>query len=192
MKTIVKSRLTFEQFLSYDDNTDYLYELEDGELIQMPSESEINCRIASFLFAYFIRSNLPYYKIRMKTEIVVPSKTTNVRIPDLVVFSEELVRAMEGAKRSLVTLDMPPPSLVVEVVSPNQAKRDYEDKQLEYFARGIPEYWIIDPILQKVTVLQLKDNSYQEQIFNEDQPIVSLLLGKLELTANELLKGGTE
>ena len=192
MKTIVKPKLTFEEFLSYDDNTDYLYELEDGELIQMPSESEINCRIASFLFAYFIRSGLPYYKIRMKTEIVVLGKTTNVRIPDLVVFSEELVKAMEGAKRSLVTLDMPAPDLVVEVVSPNQAKRDYEDKRSEYCPRKIPEYWIIDPILQKVTVLHLKDDSYQEQIYKEDQPIVSLLLGKLELTAKELLKGGTE
>ena len=192
MKTIVRQKMTYEEFLNFDDGTDYLYELEDGKLIQMAIESQINCRIATFLLVYFVRMGIPYYRLTMKTEVAVPSKTVNVRIPDLVVFSEKLAEVIKEAKRSLVTLDMPAPSLVVEIVSPSQAKRDYEDKRSEYCARGIPEYWIVDPISQKVTVLQLKDDSYQEQICKEDQPIVSLLLGKLELTAKELLKGGEE
>ena len=37
-------------------------------------------------------------------------------------------------------MDMPPPLLVVEVVSPNQKKRDYRYKRTEYAARGIAEY----------------------------------------------------
>ncbi len=38
---------------------------------------------------------------------------------------------MTGATRSLVLvlMDMPPPLLVVEVVSPNQASRDYRYKR---------------------------------------------------------------
>jgi len=38
--TTVK-KMTFEEFLNYDDGTDALYELENGELISMPFESEI-------------------------------------------------------------------------------------------------------------------------------------------------------
>jgi len=190
--TIVRQKMTYEDFLNYEDDSDYLYELEDGELIQMASESEINLQIGMFLLSYLFRLGFSAGALRRDVEIVVPCKEVNVRIPDLIVRSKELSERMKGQKRSLITLDMPPPALVVEVVSPNQAKRDYEDKRSEYCARGIPEYWIIDPILQKVTVLYLKDDSYQEQIFKEDQPIVSLLLGKLELTAKELLKGGEE
>jgi hypothetical protein len=50
---------------------------------------------------------------------------------------------------------MSSPSLVVEVVSPKQDKRDYRYKRSAYAARQIPEYWIVDPILNKVTVLEL-------------------------------------
>ncbi|MGQ9870054.1 hypothetical protein [Leptodesmis sp.] len=37
------------------------------------------------------------------------STRVSVRVSDLVVFSEEGVAALEGASRSLVLLDMPPP-----------------------------------------------------------------------------------
>jgi Uma2 family endonuclease len=47
-------KMTLEEFLAYDDGTDNLYELENGELIWMPSESEINRRIAMFLLAYLL------------------------------------------------------------------------------------------------------------------------------------------
>jgi Uma2 family endonuclease len=48
-------KMTYEEFLNFDDGTEYLYELENGELIQMASESEINSRIASLLFAFSYR-----------------------------------------------------------------------------------------------------------------------------------------
>lgn len=67
-------KMTFEEFLNYDDGTDNLYELENGELILMPSESEINQRIAMLLVAYFLKLGIPYYRLRMKTEIAVNSR----------------------------------------------------------------------------------------------------------------------
>ena len=72
--------------------------------------------------------------------------------------------AMQGATRSLILLDMPPPLLVVEVVSPNQASRDYRYKRTEYAARGIAEYWIVDAIAQKVTVLEWVEGFYEERV----------------------------
>jgi Uma2 family endonuclease len=53
--TVATQKMTLEEFLAYDDGTDNLYELENGELINMPFESEINRRIAGFLFAYFFQ-----------------------------------------------------------------------------------------------------------------------------------------
>lgn len=83
---------------------------------------------------------------------------------------------------------MPPPSLVVEVVSPNQEKRDYRYKRSEYGARGISEYWIVDPLLQQVTVLELVEGFYEAEVYTGTTPIASPLLGLLDLTADRILQ----
>jgi len=189
MTVSATKKMTFEEFLQFDDGTDTLYELENGELIPMPSESELNCRIAMFLVAYFLKLGIPYYRLRMKTEVSVNSRQVGVRVPDLVVFSEELATVMQGATRSLILMDMPPPLLVVEVVSPNQENRDYRYKRSEYAARGIAEYWIVDPIAQKVTILEWVEGFYDEQVYVGDNAIASPLFADLKLTVAEVLQG---
>ncbi len=187
MTISVTKKMSFEEFLQFDDGTDILYELENGELIPMPSESELNCRIAMFLVAYFLKLGIPYDRLRMKTEVSVNSRQVGVRVPDLVVFSEELATVMQGATRSLILMDMPPPLLVVEVVSPNQENRDYRYKRSEYAARGIAEYWIVDPIAQKVTVLEWVEGFYEEQVYQGESAIASAIFVNLQLTAAEVL-----
>ncbi|HLO89346.1 MAG TPA: Uma2 family endonuclease [Nostocaceae cyanobacterium] len=188
MTTAIAQKMSFEEFLNYNDGTDTLYELENGSLIAMPAESEINQRIAMFLLIHFSQLGIPFYRLRMKTELAVNSTQVGVRVPDLVVFSEELARVMEGATRSLVLMDMPPPLLVVEVVSPNQENRDYRYKRSEYAARGIAEYWIVDPIAQKVTVLEWVEGFYEQQVYVADNAIVSPVFPNLKLTAAEVLQ----
>ena len=189
MTVITAQKMTFEEFLNFDDGTDNFYELENGELILMPFESEINRRIATFLLIYFSQLGIPYYRLSMKTEIAVNSRMVGVRIPDLLVFSEELAQVMQDAKRSLILMDMPPPLLVVEIVSPQQEKRDYRYKRSEYAARGINEYWIVDPLQQKVTVLQWVEGLYEEQVFTGNEVICSPLFSEIKLTVSELLPG---
>jgi Uma2 family endonuclease len=187
--TVAIQKMTLAEFLAYDDGTDKLYELENGELIDMPSESEINRRIAMFLSIYFSQLGIPAYRLTMKTEMAVSGSRVSVRVPDLLVLSEELATAMDGATRSIVLMDMPPPLLVVEVVSPNQEKRDYRYKRTEYAARGIAEYWIVDPIAQKVTVLEWVEGLYEEKVFGGDTKIESSVLGSIDLTVDRVLQG---
>jgi Uma2 family endonuclease len=180
-------KMTLEEFLNYDDGTDAMYEFEDGELLLMTAESEINRRIAMFILVCFVQLGIPAYRLSMKTEIVTTG--SRVRVPDLVVFSEELAIAMEGAKRSTVMPEMPAPLLVVEVVSPNQENRDYRYKRSEYAARGIAEYWIVDPIAQKVTVLEWVEGFYDERVYEGESAIVSSIFANFQLTAAEVLQG---
>lgn len=179
--------MTLEEFFSYDDGTDAMYELEDGNLVIMTAESEINRRIACFLFACFLQQGIPAYRLSMKTEIVTTG--SRVRVPDLIVFSEELAAVMAGAKRSTVMPEMPAPLVVVEVVSPNQSSRDYRYKRSEYGARGIAEYWIVDAIAQKVTVLEWIEGFYEEKVFVQESKIASVIFPNLELTAIQMLQG---
>ncbi len=181
-------KMTYEEFLHYDDGTDALYELENGELVAMPAESDLNQRIASFLFALFLKLNIPSYRLRIGTEVSTSGLRISVRVPDLILLSEEGAEALEGASRSIVRLEMPPPLLVVEVVSPNQEKRDYRYKRSEYAARGILEYWIVDPMQQRVTILEWIEGLYEEQAYTAEAQIISPLLGKLDLAVAQVLQ----
>ncbi|MBE9109727.1 Uma2 family endonuclease [Nodosilinea sp. LEGE 07298] len=185
--------MSLDDFFAYDDGTDARYELENGELVVMPPESDRNQRIASILFAYFLKAGIGPECLRMKTEVTVLGARATVRLPDLMVLSDELAIALENAPRSTVTIDMPPPRLVVEVVSPGKKNidRDYRYKRSQYEARGIAEYWIVDPILQKVTVLTLVEGLYEAMIFEGEADITSTFLAELalakRLTAAQLL-----
>jgi Uma2 family endonuclease len=147
--------MSLEEYLNYDDGTDFLYELVNGEFVIMHPESFQNQQISISLLIYFLQIGLTPQLLRNKTAIAVTGGRATARIPDLTVLSEDLALELQETNRSTILANMPPPTLVVEVVSPNQDKRDYRYKRSEYAARQIPEYWIVDPILAKVTILEL-------------------------------------
>lgn len=120
---------------------------------------------------------------------MVSGTRATVRLPDLMVLSPELKIALQGAIRSTVTIDMPPPQLVVEIVSPGKSNedRDYRYKRSEYAARGINEYWIVDPLQEKVTVLTWAAGLYEEQVFRADKQVGSQGFPNLNQSVKELL-----
>lgn len=184
-------RLTLEEYLKYDDRTDSQYQLVAGELVAIPPESPKNVQISLFLLVNFLKF-VPFNRLSNKVEIVVAGSRATTRIPDLVVLTDELATALEGATRSTITLDIPPPALVIEVVSPGKANqdRDYRYKRSEYAARGIAEYWIVDPQINAVTVLILVDGFYEETRFAGNTAIASTIFPELQLTVEQVLKAG--
>jgi len=190
--TITSQKMTLEEYLNYNDGTDTQYELVNGELIVMPPESDLNQRIVMFLLSHFLQQGIPSYRLRIGAEIVVSGSRATTRLPDLMVLSEELATALEGASRSTIMIDMPPPQLVVEVVSPGRenADRDYRYKRSEYAARGIAEYWIVDPIQQRVTVLEWVEGLYEERVFQGNQQIISPMLPDLNLMSERVINAG--
>jgi Uma2 family endonuclease len=100
--TTTTRRMTLEEYLDYDDGTDTRYELVNGELAEVPSESDLNNLIAVYLLAEFFQF-VPVRLLRRGTEIVVNGYRTTTRIPDLMVLTEDLAVALSGSKRSVVT-----------------------------------------------------------------------------------------
>ncbi len=183
-----KTLLTFEEYLAYDDGSDRRYELVDGELVEMPPESPENNQITKGLFfelAKFVPLALLAHK---DTEIEVSGRRARCRVPDLLVHSEESLAALAGASRATLTRDMPPPVLVVEVVSPGvtNRNRDYRHKHTEYAARGIAEYWIIDPETRQVTLCQWVDGQYEDTVLTGSAPISSTVIPDFKLTIDQL------
>ncbi|MBE9204132.1 Uma2 family endonuclease [Synechocystis salina LEGE 06099] len=179
---------SFDEYLAYEDDTDQLYELFNGELIAVPTESGLNFQIANRLFLVFALM-LGTDRVRGNgLELEVHGEPKN-RFPDLTIIREEHIAQL--AKRNTIRLSMLPPLLVVEVVSPGelQQERDYIAKRQQYQACGIPEYWIVDPQTQTVLVLELSAGCYQEVgNFKEIMTIQSPTFPQLSLTVNEIFK----
>jgi Uma2 family endonuclease len=83
---------------------------------------------------------------------------------------------------------MPPPALVIEVVSPGQAnrERDYRYKHTEYAARGIAEYWIVDPETTQVTLCLWVNGRYEDRLYSGAEPLKSTVVPAFRLTAAEI------
>jgi Uma2 family endonuclease len=184
---ITKPRFqTFAEYLQYDDNSEKLCELFNGELVEMPPESGFNFEIANFLFLKFALL-LGYRRVRGHgLELEVRGEPKN-RYPDLTIIREEHIQLL--SKRNTILLSMSPPLLVIEVVSPGeiQRERDYIAKKLQYQDCGIPEYWIVDPQTQTILVLELTGDTYREiGNFTNDDLVVSPGLKELNLKVSEV------
>jgi Uma2 family endonuclease len=186
--------MTMEEYLAYDDGTDTRYELVNGELVEMPVESQGNASIAKYLFVELIK-HVPIALIALialNTEVEVMGRRATSRLPDLMVHSEESHAALIGAKRAIILRDMPPPALVIEVVSPGAENRDrdYRYKRTEYAARGIAEYWIIDPEMQQITLCLWVNGQYEDTVYTSDTPILSTVIPGFGLSSTQILAFG--
>jgi Uma2 family endonuclease len=186
---------SFEAYLSADpcDLPEGRYEYCDGELVPVMSESGLNDDIANYLYFLLVSAGIWSKLVKphsCEVEVIGKPRT---RFPDLTILDEVHVPLIE--KRNTITRDMPPPRLLVEVVSPGgpdsaNYKRDYEDKPKQYGAIAVPEYWIIDPDRACIRVGTLVDGSYQFQAFTGKQTIVSPTFPGLKLTADQILSAG--
>ena len=105
--------------------------------------------------------------------IFIPLSTLTKTIGGKVIFAALRLRLWSGHFRNpdillLVSADDPRSAnefwngadLVVEVVSPDKPERDTVEKVRDYAQAGIPEYWIVNPIIERISVLKLDGDTY--------------------------------
>jgi Uma2 family endonuclease len=79
--------------------------------------------------------------------------------------------------------------LVMEVMSPDDPRRDRETKRREYALAGIPEYWLVDPMLRNITVFVLDSDADSYRVcgvYEAGQWAESTLLPGFRVDAEEL------
>jgi Uma2 family endonuclease len=153
---------TYQEYLEHKPEIEFSYELIAGKIVPMPPESFINVNIALKLM-WLIAAEIGLDRVSNKAEIIISGARVTSRFPDVTVFSEEGLTAMQQQNTSTIDLDLPPPILVIEVVSPGSSarERDYRYKRTEYAARGINYYWIVDPQDESATFLELVEGMYE-------------------------------
>ncbi len=63
------------------------------------------------------------------------------------------------------------PDWVIEIISPSSVAMDYFTKLFQYQKSGVREYWIVDPIKQRVTVYFFEKELVEEYSFGEEVPV---------------------
>jgi Uma2 family endonuclease len=190
--TTTTPKLTFAEYLKYNDGTDTRYELVNGELIPMSLGSRQHGAVVGFLNQSFrdeiLRLKLDWTAKQMVVGVRSPraGKWDTSRIPDLVVIPLSQWRELRN-REAIIELNEPPPLLVVEVVSESTKTVDYRAKRVEYNALNIPEYWIVDPLINKVTVFTLIDELYEPAEFVGADKILSATFPELKLTVEQVL-----
>lgn len=192
--TSAAQRLTLDDYLNYDDGTDTSYELVNGELVPMTVGMGQHGEIADFVNSCFRneikRLGRDWVTKQMIVGIQSPrgDRWDTVRIPDVVVLPLDQWRELQD-REAIIRLNEPPPLLVVEVVSESTKGVDYRAKRAEYSVLDIPEYWIIDPLSKKVTLLTLTEGWYDACEFTRNGIVQSPTFPDLTQSVEEILKG---
>ncbi|GAA3906962.1 Uma2 family endonuclease [Actinoplanes auranticolor] len=136
---------------------DLHYELINGRLALTPAPMPIHSFIAR-MTANALDVNCPDGLMPGEDSSVLIDSRNEPR-PDVLVMRET------GANRSpVLAADV---VLVVEVVSPSSAVSDRHEKAQLYAYAGIPAYWIIDPLAERITLTELllgAGGSYQQRL----------------------------
>jgi Uma2 family endonuclease len=146
---------TIDDLKDLPDDDGNRYEISDGSLLVTPHPGTFHGTVTNRLHRVLNR-HAPD-DILVSQSVGVSRKRTSYLVPDLFVLPDPVGNKNEDAFKPADVL------LVVEVLSPSNARHDLILKRDEYAIAGIPIYWIIDPKKQTLTVLELaEDGMYRE------------------------------
>lgn len=172
---------TQEQYLKLTNQTNHLIEFSDGEIEVLPMPTSGHQVILLLLYELFkavvqrAGGKVLVAPLRLQ---VRPGK---FREPDILMLRD----ATDPRYQDAFWLGA---DVVVEIVSPDRPERDTEEKPRDYAEAGIPEYWIVNPLTDTITVLELAGEVYREHgVFHRGERATSKLLAGFTLSVDEVL-----
>jgi Uma2 family endonuclease len=144
----VRIPCTEEEYLTLDENI--LLEYADGFLEVLPMPTTEHQRIVAFLyrtlFAWVTAQGLGEV---LFAPLKVRLRTGKFREPDVLFLRTE--HAHRAGNQFWER-----PDIVMEIVSESNRRHDLVTKRDEYARAGIPEYWIVDPEEESITIFVLR------------------------------------
>jgi Uma2 family endonuclease len=148
--------VSYEEFLTWVDE-DTRAEWVDGAIIMTSPAGYRHQNISGFLHA-LLRGFVENQNLGVVLAAPFQMKLERSgREPDLHFLSKENLQRLKPTY-----LDGPA-DLVVEIISPESAGRDRGDKFYEYERAKIPEYWLIDPEMERVEFYRLDADRYRAE-----------------------------
>jgi Uma2 family endonuclease len=176
----VQGLWTEEQYLRITNYSRRLLEFTDGTLEVLPMPTDRHQVISQYLFLALLEylrqigGRVLYAPVRLQI------RKGKYREPDLLALLDE----SDPRRQDAYWLGA---DLVMEIVSPDDRARDIVAKRSEYAQAKIPEYWIVNPEGETITVLQLAGDHYAEHgVFHRGDTATSTLLAKFAVAVSEL------
>ena len=142
---------TYEDLERLPEDDDNWYELSYGALVVTPAPNTRHQAVATAVGAFLVSRKRPSQRVLAEAELLIRSDV--LKRPDVQVVDVDLVGGQYIAGV---------PELVVEVHSPSTKVLDVTEKRLVYAQARIPAYWLVDPDAQTLTVLELRDDVYEQ------------------------------
>ena len=152
---VLQGMWSVEQYLALTAQTNRLLEYTDGVIEVLPMPTDKHQSISLFLLLCFLAFVRPRGGVAFYAPLRLEIRPGKFREPDLLI----LMRSDDPRRQNDYWRGA---DLVLEIVSPDNPARDLEEKPRDYAEAGIPEYWIVNPLDETVTVLTLTDGSYTE------------------------------
>lgn len=185
MTAAVNSRVSFAELQLWPDTgrTERI-ELYDGEVIVVPNPFPRHQRVVGHLGDILRAYERLTGGMMFDSPIDIVFSEFDVVQPDLVFFRRD--------RRHLVPMldaTRVPPDLAVEVLSQSTERRDRERKR-DMFARfGVPEYWIVDPVANRIEVLVRRDLQFElTGIYDDASTITSPTLPGLSFPVHSVFE----
>jgi Uma2 family endonuclease len=170
--------LTRADLESLPTDDGHRYELIDGVLIVSPGPRHGHQTVLGNLHLVMRKGCPAHLQVLFAPFAVALSDDTEVQ-PDLLVAprSQFTDKELPGA-----------PLLAVEVLSPSTRRVDLLLKRDRLQSAGVPSYWLVDPDLPSVLVLELRDGAYEQVAHvTGDEACEVLLPFPVRLVPSELL-----
>lgn len=161
---------TPEQYLQMTNSSRRLLEFTDGRLEVLPMPTDRHQSILRFVFLALHLFLEPRGGTVLFASLRLQLREGKFREPDLLLLCD----AEDPRRQNAYWLGA---DLVLEVVSPDNPERDTMVKRTDYAEGGIPEYWIVHPEEETITVLRLEGDQYIEHgVFRRGETATSALL----------------
>jgi Uma2 family endonuclease len=159
-----------EEYLVLTEHRNRLVEFTDGFLEALPMPTDKHQAILGFLYLAFVNSVEPRGgKVRF-SPLRLRIRPGKFREPDLLV----LLSAADPRRQNKFWLGA---DLALEVVSEEKPERDLIEKRGDYAEGRVPEYWIVNPQTETITVLRFRGDAYEEAgIYRRGESAVAVLL----------------
>jgi Uma2 family endonuclease len=150
-----QGRWSEDEYLVLTDHRNRLVEFTDGFLEVLPMPTDKHQAILGFLFQAFVGFIDPRGgKVRF-SPLRLQIRPGKFREPDLLL----LLSAADPRRQNRFWLGA---DLALEVVSEEKPERDLVEKRGDYAEGRVPEYWIVNPQTETITVLRLRADAYEE------------------------------
>jgi len=171
---------TEEQYLAMTDHSNRLLEFDNGYIEVLPMPIPEHQKILALLYELFVAFVRPRGGITLFAPLRVQIRPRKFREPDLVILRD--VNDPRQHKRYWLGVDV-----AVEIVSDDDPERDTKVKRVDYAEAGIPEYWIVNPLNDTVTVLALAGDAYAEHgVFRRGERASSQVLDGFSVDVDEV------